>query len=236
MDILALYPSLPKLWADCNTFINELCRDRDASAHGPHHCRRVVENSIQILSQGNYSEMFWKTTIVVAFIHDVLDHKYPDPSGKVEKSLDTFLKTLSLVGDLGKDLSPSLKLIASYVSWRKENEALIAGAPLDYDKLLNTANMPYAREEWEIVNDSDKLDAIGEEGMPRLLHHTKHEFLKRNGREPTDDEMHHVVNHHSEAKLLHLKDKFIRTPHGKVMAVKAHEEFVNALAKFNGSE
>lgn len=73
-------------------------------------------------------------------------------------------------------------------------------------------NTPYQ----DIVSDADKLEALGEVGLNRCIEFTK----SRNGRIPED------VIIHCHEKLLRLKDEFIRTPTGKMMAETLHDYIV----------
>ncbi len=228
-------PCLLEVWQKGFKFVKTMCSNRDDSAHGPEHAQNVALKAHSILTN-DYTHkpwLFWKCTIIVALIHDVNDHKYPDPDGAVDRGLRAFLTDLNLVGARGEDVTNTLVLIANHVSYSKENNAIIAGNPLHFAPILNSRNMPDANEIRDIVSDADKLCALDRDGFARLIDYITSKFKKENGKAPTHTQLSEVVNHHSKEKLLRLKDKFIRTRHGKFLAIDAHNKFVEELEQFN---
>lgn len=223
-----------QVWEKTRCFVKDICQERDASAHGPIHAVAVarVAETILIKDYSQKSNLFHVCTIAVALIHDVKDHKYPDPDGSVDKKLRAFLFNLGLVGHEGKNLTDTLMLIADHVSYSKENNAIVAGTPLDFKAILNTPNLPDASEIRDIVSDADKLEALGRGGACRLVQHTSHHFQEKHGKKPTHAELDAIMERHSQEKLLRLKDHFIKTEHGKSLAIIAHSEFVKTLKIF----
>ena len=119
--------------------------------------------------------------------------------------------------------------IADHISFRKENDTIRNGLPLEFEKNLNTPNLPFGSIIRDIVSDADKLDAIGKNGFERLVKHATYRFTRQNGKNPTKEELRIDLNHHAEEKLLRLKDHFIRTETGKLLAINAHNDFVACL-------
>jgi uncharacterized protein len=151
--------------------------------------------------------------ITAAWLHDIADHKYDDKEGTLEKQLDEF-------GHQNISNYKDIKQVIKYVSYSSENKAILAGEPLDYDKLLT----PYYALVRHIVSDADKLEAIGQIGITRALEYTRHA-------NPTYTEAEVIANvrQHADEKLLRLAGEFIRTPTAQNIAHKRHAEMVEAL-------
>ena len=150
--------------------------------------------------------------ITAAWLHDIADHKY-DHDGTLEQRLDEFgYKHIMNYEDLKK--------VIKYVSFSSENKAIFAGTPLDYDSLLT----PYYALVRHIVSDADKLQAIGKIGITRALMYTRDS-------NPTYTEAQVIVDvrRHADEKLLRIATEFMRTPTGRMLAQKEHEEMVNEL-------
>jgi hypothetical protein len=229
-----------KVLHTCTAFVTEICQDREDNAHKIDHAK-IVAHLAQKIIQSDHSErarvILNKPTVelcgvVTGFIHDVLDHKYPDITGERRRKLLEFIQSLRIIGYDGKIIGEELINIADYVSYSKENNAILAGTPLDFESLLNSPNLPYASYIRDAVSDADKLDAIGENGLPRLIDHSKHVFTKNHGREPTHNELKSTILSHANEKLLRLKNHFIRTQVGKDLAESAHDIFVTQLNAF----
>ena len=67
-----------------------------------------------------------------------------------------------------------------------------------------------------VVSDADKIEALGSIGLQRCM-----EYAVETG--SVGDEVFKHVAEHCDGKLLRLKDEFIRTEGGKIMAVEGHE-------------
>jgi hypothetical protein len=171
--------------------------------------------------------------MLVGFIHDVNDHKYPDPTGQRAVDLRTFLQGLKLTGYKGLDITDSLINIADHISYSKENDAILAKKPINFIAVLDIPNLPHASAIRSHVSDADKLKAIGEDGFKRFIIYTTLRLEKEKGHVPTWEELKQVINCHAKEKLLRLKDEFMRTPHGKYLAIKLHNDFLMELESFN---
>ncbi len=74
----------------------------------------------------------------------------------------------------------------------------------------------------DICSDADKLEAIGNVGLERCI-----KFTKSFNNSLDDIEIKKLVIDHCNEKLLKLKDQFIRTDPGKMMAVERHQTIVD---------
>jgi HD superfamily phosphodiesterase len=151
--------------------------------------------------------------ITAAWLHDVADHKYEDKEGTLEKKLDEF-------GHKHISNYTEIKQVIKNVSYSSENNAIRAGEPLDYDKLLT----PYYALVRHIVSDADKLEALGQIGIERAIGYTRHA-------NPTYTEAEVIANvrQHADDKLLRLATEFIRTHTASIIARQRHEEMVAGL-------
>ncbi len=223
-----------ELWKMCNAFVKSATRDRLDGVHALGHAEEVTLLAIDIINrQGcdrvQINPLYLCCLIVVAQIHDILDHKFPDPDDCQKLALTNFLQGLGLEGLEGKDLTETLMKIADNISYSKENNAILAGTPIDFEKELNTPNLPYASDIRDTVSDADKLKAINFDGVERLEKWTRFAFYREHQREPTDVELQRIMESHAKEKLLRLKDEFMRTKPGKEMAVTAHDNFVAGM-------
>jgi hypothetical protein len=236
-DMARFYPETPTnlqliipYITKCVPFVSKLCGDREDGAHDDEHIAFVGLDAKTILEAdyANEEALMWICTIIVAIIHEVLDYKFPDVDNKRRDALVQFLRSLELKGLKGIDITEELINIASHVSFKKEYDAIKAGAPIDYEK-LNTDNLPFASKVFYTVSDADRLDALRKRGFTqRLLPYTRFVFKREHGRDPAIHELRAIVDHHCEVKLLRLKDHYMKTKTGKLMAVSAHDEFVAA--------
>lgn len=202
-------------WDLLSDFVERTCADRDES-HGHAHMKAVAEMSRHIIHEDYRDRRHYRhlmmDVITAAWLHDIADHKY-DHDGTLEQRLDEFgYKNFMNYGELKK--------VIKYVSFSSENKAIFAGTPLDYDSLLT----PYYALVRHIVSDADKLQAIGKIGITRALMYTRDS-------NPTYTEAQVIVDvrKHADEKLLRIATEFMRTPTGRMLAQKEHEEMVNEL-------
>jgi uncharacterized protein len=220
----------------CKVFVSQLCSKRPDKAHSVEHVEAVNNISLDILKHdfAGYGGIFWSTTVLSAWLHDVKDHKYEEEEETNELMLDKFLVDLELEKVFGKDLKSYICKIIENVSFSKENKAILEGNPINFEKVISDENFPNAHLVRHIVSDADKIEALGKEGLERCLSTATGMYLKKNqGKMPTKETLKKMVNDHAKEKLLRLKDEFIVTNHGKLLAQKAHDDFVNALEEFN---
>lgn len=191
-------------------------------AEGGHdwwHTYRVWQNSKLISSSaGNNGN-----NLIIelgALLHDIADSKFHDGDENIgPEKAKTFLESLHL----SQDIIDHVVNIVRYISFKNDWE-----------------ERPFNSVELEIVQDADRLDAIGAVGIarafsfgghkgnplydPDIAPHTtmdKETYKKRNG--PT-------INHFYE-KLLLLKDR-MNTPEGKSIAEERHQFMETFLQQF----
>lgn len=214
----------------CREFVTRVCGKRTDESHSVKHMERVVKTSLEILKE-NYageSGRFWCITVICAWLHDVCDKKYAEENN--EQEMRAFLKTINLK-ELNVEPEHIFK-ITSYCSFSTENKALMAGAPLDFEKLLSDDQLAVAHIIRDIVSDADKYDAIGDYGVVRADQTSRHLYTAKHGTKPDNLTIAGLVNDHTEEKLLRLY-KFFRTPHGKKIAKTATKVFVKKLEEYN---
>ena len=204
-------------WKALSTFVQTICAGRDES-HGHAHMKAVAETARKIVERDfdnhpNFEQIFLDA-ITVAWLHDVSDHKY-DHDGMLDKRLDEF--GYSTIANFDQ-----IKKAVKLISYSSENRAIVLGTPLNYEELLGEH---YAMVR-HIVSDADKLEAIGKIGIDRCIEYTTH-----CNPGSSEEDIAREVKKHADEKLLRLKDEFIRTPTGKLLAETLHEEMVKILSE-----
>lgn len=216
------------------SFVRRLCGNRKDDSHSPNHSKRVVQTSYEILRADYASKpaIFWSVTVISAWLHDVRDHKFPEENN--DEAFISFVNSLKTEQTFNVDCFKYIDLITTYTSFSKENRAIQNGEPLNFKALISDAKFPDADEARDIVSDSDKIDAIGPNGLSRCISTAKTLYAKENnGNYPSESELRALVNNHAKEKLLRLKDEFIKTKTGKILAETAHNEFKKQLDLFN---
>lgn len=191
-------------------------------AEGGHdwfHTKRVLANSIHIAKNEN-ANLF--VVQLAALLHDIADAKFHDGDETLgPKVASEFLEEQS-VDPLTKE--HIIKIIES----------------VSYNKSLSPMENQFDSIELQIVQDADRLDAIGAIGIARAFNYggfknrelynpkvspnmnmSKEEYKKSSA--PT-------INHFYE-KLLLLKEK-MNTPTGKKLAEKRHDFMLSYLDQF----
>jgi HD superfamily phosphodiesterase len=209
--------SMLERWTLLSNFVYTTCAGRDES-HGHVHMKAVATTA-QLIAETDYASdpdyaSILMDAITVGWLHDVSDHKY-DHDGTLDLRLDEF--GYAHIANF-KEIKQAIKLI----SYSSENNAIVAGTPIDYESILGTH---YATVR-HIVSDADKLEAIGTIGISRCAEYTRHNNLGI-----TDQEVNYAVRVHAEEKMLRLKDEFIRTRAGKLLAVPLHQQMIEMLDK-----
>jgi uncharacterized protein len=201
---------------------NEL--GEDATGHDWFHVDRVRNNALHIFKQEGSGDPF--IIEMAALLHDIPDEKLNDSVEKGEQKLDAFLHTLSL----SESDKQQIKDIIGTISYKGGKGAELTSI------------------EAKIVQDADRLDAIGAIGIARAfayggkkgqqIYHPDIEVREkmsvaeyRNGKSTSI--------HHFYEKLLKLKD-LLNTDTAKVMAEQRHQMMETFLEQFyrewNGQE
>jgi len=225
-----LPPLLNELVLKLSSFLQTFCKQRDSS-HDITHCERVCNTSL-LIYEGEFSPLtdkhyisnkdFIDLIVICSWTHDVLDHKYKDAK-ELALSLHKFL--LTLIPDKSAQLVLSIN---ERVSFSLENKIKKTGGKLDWEAVLG----PQGCLIRDIVSDSDKLDALGKQGLDRCVAFSKYAFEDKFGSPISLPELKTQVSDHSKEKLLRLKDEFIRTKTGKALATSLHLDFLSALDTF----
>lgn len=187
----------------------------DNSGHDYYHAERVSKIAKRIAEKENANIFLCE---VAAFLHDVIDYKVVSDEAKAQKELIDFLRSISIKES---DLEHILYIINN-ISFNSNQQG----------KLKTLEAM--------IVQDADRLDAIGAIGIARTMIFTgakkrilydpnievreamtKEEYRSNNGT---------TINHFYE-KLLKLKD-LMNTDEGKKLAIKRHEFLELYLEEF----
>ena len=202
------------LFKELETYVREKLSAADAG-HDWWHAVRVRNNALIISDKEGGNPKIIKTA---ALVHDLVDDKFFDPV-LAEKELKEKLEQTGF----SDDETTHVLNIVNHISFSKEIDGN------NFDTL-----------EFRIVQDADRLDAIGAIGIARTFSyggHKRREFYDpdippaehlskegyRNSTAPT-------INHFYE-KLLKLKD-MMKTPTGKQMAEERHKFMEQFLEQF----
>lgn len=184
----------------CKEFVKNRLKD-DKSGHDWHHTLRVFENALDIVKkEGTTVDL---TVIKLgALFHDVADYKF----GYSDEDRKNIIKNALGKYNLSEEQVNHIIYIANNTSFSK-------GKPLE-------------TLESKIVQDADRLDALGAIGIARAF--TYGGFLKRDIYNIDGDK--DTISHFYE-KLLKLKD-LMNTEAGKKEAFQREQFMVTFLKQF----
>jgi uncharacterized protein len=198
-------------------------------AEGGHdwfHIQRVFRNTLLIAREEKVDVL---VVSLAALLHDIADSKFHGGDEKIgPKKADSFMQSLKIKAKTRKHVVEIIKNIS-------------------FKNSLESRKTSFQSRELEVVQDADRLDAIGAIGIARAFSYggfagrklydpdippnpnmSKAEYKKSQG--PT-------INHFYE-KLLLLKDK-MHTDTGRKLAEDRHQFMLNYLEEFyrewNGS-
>lgn len=188
----------------------------DFSGHDMAHIERVVKLAQKILSHQPQANAF--IVLMSAYLHDVIDEKVTEDVDSAIIELKEYLRSLKLTS---AEISAIFDIIEN-MSYRK-----------------NLSQKATLSLEGQIVQDADRLDAIGAIGIGRTFYYggNKHNImhdpnvpprikLDENNYKQTNT----VINHFYE-KLFLLKD-MMNTDTAKQMAEQRHEILVKFVNQF----
>lgn len=198
-------------------FVKETLKGAEGG-HDWFHCQRVFKNTLLIAKDEKVDVL---VVSLGALLHDIADAKFNGGDETVgPKMASVFLQSL----EVDKKIMDHVVKIIENISYKSS---------LDSKKLFTS-------KELQVVQDADRLDAIGAIGIARAFNYggfknrelynpeiapnlqmTKEEYKK--SKAPT-------INHFYE-KLLLLKDK-MNTESGKKLAEKRHEFMLDYLEQF----
>lgn len=172
----------------------------EPTGHDYFHIKRVVKNALIIAKQEN-ADLF--LVELSAWLHDVGDHKLHNGTDCAAELISEFLKTLGV----DAPLIPKVIEIVSQVSFSKGKQPTTIEAG--------------------IVQDADRLDAIGAIGIARVF-----AYGGKKGREIWNPENPELTSiQHFYDKLLKL-DKLMNTDAGRKMASTRHSFLEEFLERF----
>lgn len=190
-------------------FVADLTKHRDKS-HGYDHLREVSRYAVYIAVEEGCSQEVLVSILLVAWLHDLIDHKYPDEAVINIRKITEFITKHNLA-------IPSLILnIIDRISYSKE----VAHGDSEWKSVIGISGIRIRN----IVSDADKLTAMGAAGVKRCA-----EYIKEKYPAITQRELNYKLLNHANEKLLLLKDKFIRTTTGKNLAEPLHYEMIEEL-------
>ncbi|MWP47916.1 HD domain-containing protein [Gilliamella sp. Pas-s27] len=188
----------------------------DFTGHDIAHIERVVRLAEQILQHEPKANRF--IVIVSAYLHDVIDDKVVDDVNQAITELRQYLISLALTDN-------EIELVFAII----EN--------MSYRK--NLSNKKTLSLEGQIVQDADRLDALGAIGIGRTFYYggNKHNMMHDPSipprtlmNEQSYKQPNTVINHFYE-KLFLLKD-IMNTQTAKKMAEQRHHFLVQFIAQF----
>lgn len=176
----------------------------ESSGHDWFHTLRVYNNALTIAKKENITQP--QNLLIIelgSLFHDIADHKFGYTDQDRYQIINNFLSTL----EISSDIIDHVIYIANNISFKK-------GTPLQ--------NL-----EAQIVQDADRLDAIGAIGIARTFTYGGYK-----GRTIYDPDNHIDTISHFHEKLLVLKELF-NTNSGKQIAQQRHTYMVQFLEQFH---
>ncbi len=196
-------------------YVKNICKD-DSTGHDWWHIQRVYNNAMLINKKENADEF---VITLITLMHDLYDHKFY--KGDVKQKLEETLKELNIYQYIQEDIE---NIINSCVN------------------LGFSANMTTKKElskEGKIVQDADRLDAMGAIGIARTFAYSgkkEKTIYDPNNNELVDEEEYKqngsktTISHFYD-KLLKLKD-LMNTETAKIIAKERHLYLENFLEEF----
>jgi uncharacterized protein len=188
----------------------------DASGHDWFHMDRVRKNALYICKREKTGDPF--IIEMASLLHDIPDEKFNDTSGSGDKRLSLFLEGLAL----DKSVKEHIISIIYTISFKGGNSTNLSSI------------------EAQIVQDADRLDAIGAIGIARAFAYggkkgqpiydpsisVREKMTLQEYREGRSSTLHHFYE-----KLLRLKDG-LNTNTARQMAEKRHTFMEMFLKEF----
>lgn len=197
-------------------YVKEEC-EKDCTGHDWWHIKRVYQNSMLINEQEKADEFL---ITMIALLHDLYDHKFY--KGNAEEKLMQTLKELKVYDDMAKN--DVKNIIQSCVN-------------LGFSSTL--ASKKELSLEGKIVQDADRLDAMGAIGIARVF-----TYGGKKGRpmyNPNDNEIisqEEYKQKGSQTSISHFYDKLLKlknlmnTNTAKMIAQERHKYLEDFLQEF----
>lgn len=172
----------------------------DVTGHDFYHMKRVANTAKSIAESENANIFLCEAA---AWLHDVGDHKLFQQPKRVMKEMNLFLKTISISDDEVEKINAIIQNIS-----------------------FSKGNIPETLE-GKIVQDADRLDAIGAVGIARTF-----AYGGANGQLIYSEVYQDTSIQHFYDKLLRLKDK-MNTERAKQLATERHQFMEQFLEQFH---
>ncbi|WKS95825.1 HD domain-containing protein [Riemerella columbina] len=199
------------------TWVQEQLENADA-AHDWHHTERVYQMACRLVEQEGGDPL---VVAIAALLHDVADAKFHHGDETVAPRL---IRAYLISQAVAEDLIQQVLFIVKHLSFRNLKQ--------------QPTELPI---EFKIVQDADRLDAIGAIGIARAFHFGGHRNNPIHDPEippqTTFDKATYqqskstTINHFYE-KLLLLKE-MMQTPTAQAIAEKRHQKMLQFLQDFN---
>lgn len=207
---------------DLLRFVQINFSNRDKS-HGYAHSERVCNLSnlilleeIKTLNLTKYGEgKLFHLIQIVAWLHDIFDHKYCKDQTMRIKTKVFLLEKLE-----DENVANTILFIIDHISFSKEKAMGKQKFNEELENFLTSSEIMIRN----IVSDADKLDALGKRGFLRCQQYTK-----ENNHHLTENQILTEVKKHADEKLFKLKDNYIRTNTAKNMAIKKEKKLREIL-------
>jgi len=192
-----------KLTKQVSNYVRGVTKGR-GDIHGFKHMETVAQNSLTIMLHMNLTRAQRRWAHMVSWLHDVANHKY-DTDGKLQHSLDLFV--CSIDPNNAVYIIKCIKMISYSEELKNGHGYYNNKLPKDWVIVRN------------IASDSDKLEAIGLNGIKRCGDYAQFNTTKQ---------LTHIqktlhIWEYSKYKLLNLYPRYIHTQYGKMLAKPLHE-------------
>jgi HD superfamily phosphodiesterase len=201
------------LWHILAMFVRRITHDRDPS-HGFDHMAAVCDNAIRIMAGMELTDKQIYNTTIVAWLHDVADHKY-DKNGRLAAAVKRFLHTIVPAADIDY-IMKCIKFVSFSVEARLGRDHFIKVLPAEWLVVR------------DIASDADKLEAMGLAGIERCKSYARHQ-MQDSPFTPQQLFVKHYI------KVLSRLPKYMHTPIGKRLGGPLHEEMRTAVISFKAS-
>ena len=197
--------------------LDELCLkyylNRDRS-HGTDHIQKVLKNVYEISNHFFFSSREKIILRTCALLHDAYDHKYFQKSEDIRNIKEKISNDLTKFGLSWNEIQ-IIFIIIDNISFSKEK----AQRDRYYDLItLLSPNMISIRN---IVSDSDKIEALGIEGIQRMILYSVHKISN----EITIKNIINDIKKLCQNKLyILISENYIRTDIGRKIASQKLEE------------
>ena len=190
---------------------------RDVS-HGWDHVKRVLDNAMFICKYENITdERDLKIIVIASLGHDIWDHKYITPALAISIK-HMFNIDLEKSGVLGADRDLIIRIIDN-ISFSNESAMRISGKSFDLE-------VPEERLR-DIVSDADKLEALGEICIKRMIDYKIH--IKKNQQVDIKEHVMHIKKHCRERLYILIEEKYIKTNTGIELAHPLMDDMKNIV-------